>query len=369
MLSAIVHDWLVHAADGAGRCLQSIHELYPSPIYTLIQDPSQLQGTYFADKQIISSFIQHLPFAAKSFRNYLPLFPLAIERFDLSGYDLILSSSHCVAKGVLSHPHQLHICYCHTPMRYGWDLMHSYVQQKNCYGKIKRWAAELALHRLRLWDVISSHRVDHFVANSQYVARRIRKIYRQDAHVIYPPVDTSFFSLHQKKEQYYLTASRMVPYKKLDVIVEAFASMPDKRLLVIGSGPEEKRLKQKATQNIEFLGFQTDEQLRFYLQRAKGFVFAALEDFGILPVEAMASGTPVIGLRGGGVQETIQESVSGLFFEDQSAFSICRAIEQFERHEFDPFAVRRQAEKFSKERFQLEFHQFVTERYRDFTCT
>jgi glycosyltransferase involved in cell wall biosynthesis len=366
MRSAVVHDWLISSLGGSENCLQAIHEIYPSPIYTLLQNPKKLQNSYFESKEIISSFIQRLPFSKKNHRYYLPLFSRAMEGFDLSSYDLILSSSHCVAKGVFSHADQLHICYCHTPARYVWDLTHQYFLNKGFLGSAAQCMAQWFSHSFRVWDVQSSNRVDCFIANSRYVARRIKKIYRRDSQVIYPPVDTIFFQIQEKKENYYLTASRMVPYKRMDLIVEAFSSMPDKRLLVIGSGPEESFIKKKAKKNIEFLGEQTSEQLRSCLQKAKGFVFAAVEDFGILPVEAMACGTPVIGLARGGLLETVEPNVSGLFFQEQSIDSIRQAIDQFERQEYHFKAVRLQAEKFSKERFQGEFRQFVESQYAAF---
>ncbi len=369
MRSALVHDWLVSPIGGSENCLQAIHEIYPSPIYTLLQSQKKLKGSYFEGKEMISSFIQKLPWAKKKYRAYLPLFPYAVERFDLSSYDLILSSSHCAAKGVLSHADQLHLCYCHTPARYAWDFTHDYFRKEG-YGKD---VAQFFLHSFRTWDVQSSNRVDEFMANSHYVAKRIKKIYRRDAHVIYPPVDTSFFQPGKNKSDYYVTASRLVPYKRVDLIVEAFNLMPDKRLLVIGFGPEENYIRKRAKKNIEFLAHQTKEELRLALQQAKGFVFAAVEDFGIAPLEAMACATPVIGLNRGGLRETLKPHISGVFFEEQSVHSIKDAIFRFEKQEFDPESVRRHAETFSKERFQTEFQQFVESRYAAFqkrrSCT
>lgn len=365
MRSAIIHDWLISPSGGAERCLQAIHELYPSAIYTLLQSKERLRGTYFEGKEILSSFIQKLPFCEKGYRSYLPLFPLAIEQIDLSAYDLILSSSHCAAKGALVHSEQLHICYCHTPMRYAWDLTELYLKR----GGVKNAMARFFLHYLRMWDFQSASRVDHFIANSEFIAKRIKKNYRRDSCVIYPPVDVDFFELEEKKEDYYVAASRLVPYKRIDLLVEAFSLMPDLRLVVAGEGPEEKNLRKKAGKNIEFLGFQEDVSLKRLLQKAKGFVFAAVEDFGILPVEAMASGTPVIALREGGVKETVKEGLSGSFFEEASVRAICEAVRRFEKQEFDPKIVRVQAERFSKERFQREFRGFVESRYEAFkTC-
>ncbi|HEX2583243.1 MAG TPA: glycosyltransferase family 4 protein [Chlamydiales bacterium] len=366
MKTALVHDWLVSPVGGAENTLQEIFALYPSPIHTLLWNPTAFQTTRLSAATVHSSFIQKLPWARTRFRSYLPLFPLAIEQFDLSGYDLILSSSHCVAKGVLTHSEQTHICYCHTPMRYAWDLYHEYLRTANLHRGMKGVLARFFLHSLRSWDVHSSPRVDHFIANSQFVARRIRKFYGRDAAVIYPPVDTSFYSLSEKKENYYLTSSRLVPYKKIDLIVEAFSRLPDLTLVVIGDGPEAKNLRKKASKNVEFLGFQPSEVLRQYMQKAKAFVFAALEDFGITPIEAMASGTPVIALGKGGTAETILPEKTGLFFENQTALDIYAAIQQFEKtHDrFDPRLIRAHATSFSAERFRSEVKQFVEDKVK-----
>ena len=219
MRSALVHDWLMSSVGGGENALQAIHELFPSPIFTLLKDEKKLRGSYFSDLEITTSFIQKLPFARKFYRQYLPFFPIAIEQFDLQPYDLILSSSHCVAKGVITNPDQLHICYCFTPVRYAWDLMNQYVK-----GGIKGALARLLLHYIRGWDVHSASRVDHYVAISHYVAGRIRKCYGRAAEVIYPPVDLSFFHPGAVKEDYYITFSRFVPYKRVDLIVEACAA-------------------------------------------------------------------------------------------------------------------------------------------------
>lgn len=366
MRSAVVHDWLISPVGGSENCLQAIHEMYPSPIYTLLYHLEKLKGSYFERQEMIGSFIQRLPFSKKNHRYYFPFFAKAIERFDLSSYDLILSSSHFAAKGAVSHKGQLHICYCHTPARYIWDPVHQYFRSRGLWGKAAQGIAQCFFNSFRAWDRETSHRVDFFIANSHYIADKIRKNYERQAEVIYPPVDTLFFQPGGKREEYYVAASRLAPYKRIDLIVEAFSIMPQKRLLVIGSGAQELMLKKIAGKNIEFLGEQTKEQLRFYLQRAKGFVFAAREDFGILPVEAMACGTPVIGLRQGGLLETVKPNISGVFFDEPSVSSLCLAIEKFEKLEFDPRLVRLQAEPFSKERFQREFRQFVEERYAAF---
>lgn len=364
MKTAFVHDWLVSPIGGAENTLREMYSIFPSPIYTLLWNPKAFEKTSFESAEVISSFIKRLPWAKTRFRSYLPLFPLGIEQFDLSSYDLVLSSSHCVAHGALTHAEQLHICYCHTPMRYAWDLSHEYLKESKLDRGIRGAVARFFLHYLRSWDSTSSRRVDYFIANSKFIARRILKIYGRDSEVIYPPVDTSFFSLCDTKEDYYITSSRLVSYKKIDLIVEAFAEMPDLKLIVIGDGPEAKKIKQKAKQNIDFLGFQPNEVLRYYLQKAKAFVFAAVEDFGITPIEAMACGTPVVALRKGGTAETILDQKTGLFFEEQTVSSIKSAIREFEQkqRQFNPFTIQQHASTFSAERFRKEFKGFVHEK-------
>ena len=316
--------------------------------------------------KIKTSFIEKLPFSKKKYRSYLPLFPLAIEQFDLTEYDLVISSSHCIAKGVLTHADQMHICYCHTPMRYAWDLSQQYLRESKLKSGVKGGIAKIFLHYLRLWDAQSSSRVNLYVANSNYVSRRIFQLYQKKAEVIYPPVDINYFELEERKEDFYVTASRFVPYKKIDLIVEAFSHMPDKKLVVIGDGPDMEKVKSKALNNVEILGFQSDESLRFYLQKARAFVFAALEDFGILPVEAQACGTPVIAFGKGGVLETVLENRSGVFFREQTVSSLIEGIEAFEKREFDPKLIRKHAETFRAENFKAKFKRLVDEKYLEF---
>lgn len=366
MRSAIVHDWLVSSVGGAENCLEAIHRLFPSPIYTLVKRLEALKGTYFEQMEIHSSFIQKFPKSAFKYRTYLPFFPLAIEQLDVSSYDLILSSSHCAAKGIITHPDQLHICYCHTPVRYAWDLMHFYLKQERLDKGLKGVIAKFILHYFRMWDVHNSHRVDYFIANSQYVKQRILKFYQRDAQVIYPPVQVDFYQLSEKKESYYVAASRFVPYKKMDVIVRAFSKMRDKKLIVVGDGPQWEEVKKIAAPNVEMLGVQSKEILRELLQKAKAFVFCALEDFGILPVEAMASGTPVIAFGKGAVRETVIEGKTGLFFDEQTEESLIRAVHQFETLSLSPVACRQRAEFFSHEQFSFQFQRFVEDKYAQF---
>ncbi|MCB1107757.1 MAG: glycosyltransferase family 4 protein [Chlamydiia bacterium] len=359
MKVALVHDWLT-TVGGAEKVLKALTETFPAELFTLVKDLKRLEGTPFEKMDIKTSFIQKLPRAKKNYRSYLPLFPMAIEQFDLSDYDLVISSSHSIAKGVLTHADQLHICYCHTPMRYAWDLYQQYLRESKLKSGIKGVFAKFFLHYLRMWDTHSSSRVDAYVANSHYVARRIQKLYEKEACVVYPPIDTDYFSLCTEKEDYYLTASRMVPYKKIDLIVEAFGKMPDKKLVVVGDGPEMGKVKEKGSKNIEILGYQDDATLRSLLQKAKGFVFAALEDFGILPVEAQSSGTPVIAYGRGGALETVLENQTGVFFKEQTVSSLIQAVEAFEQKRFDPYQIRRHAESFGEAIFKERFQNLVT---------
>src|SRR5438067_4734958 len=319
-------------------------------------------------RRLQPSFIQRLPFARRAFRAYLPLMPLAVEQFDLNRYDIVLSSSHAVAKGVLTRADQLHISYVHTPMRYAWDLQHEYLRSGGLLSGLRNLFARPILHYLRLWDRLAADRVDAFVANSEYVARRIQKTYRRPAEVIYPPVDVERFSLHENKDDFYLAASRMVPYKRIDVIVEAFRQMPERRLVVIGDGPEYKRIARRVTPNIKLLGYQDNAALTSHLQRAKSLVFAADEDFGILPVEAQACGTPVIAYGRGGALETIIDGETGLFFSEQTPDSIIAAIDRFESQPplCDPAAIRQHALQFSTSRFCQELSDFVSRAWTEF---
>lgn len=365
--TAIVHDWLVSAVGGAENSLQEIFSMYPSPIYTLVWNPQAFQGTPFENAKIYRSFIDRLPWSQKKFRSLLPLFPTAIEQFDLKHYDLILSSSHCVAKGIQRHPDQLHICYCYTPMRYAWDLSEDYLKDAGIDGGLRGAVARFFLHHLQNWDVESAAKVDHFIAISRFIAKRIERIYCRPATVIYPPVATDFYGLGEKKEDFYLAASRLVSYKKIHLIVEAFSKMPNRKLVVIGDGPEMKKIKKIAGKNVELMGYQTNVVLREMLQKAKALIFAAIEDFGILPVEAMATGTPVIALNQGGASETIVDGVTGVFFEEQTPQSICDAVGRFEKLGFwEPKTIRTHALQFSSGRFREEYRSFVERKMFEF---
>ena len=365
MKVAIVHDWLVTYA-GAERVLEQLLVLYPQADLFSVVDflPPERRG-FIQDKPVKTTFIQSLPLARRKFRQYLSLMPLAIEQLDMSGYDLVLSSSYAVAKGVITGPGQNHISYVHSPIRYAWDLQHQYLRESGLDKGIKGWVARWMLHKMRMWDYRTASGVDKFIANSNFISQRIWKVYRRQSKVIYPPVNVNAFHLQEEKEDFYLTASRMVPYKKIDLIVEAFSQMPDKKLIVIGEGPMFSRIKSKAGQNVTMLGYQPFDVLHDYMQRARAFVFAAEEDFGIIPVEAQACGTPVIAFGRGGVLETINGLDSsiptGVLFKEQNVSSLVDAVTCFERlrNDISPQECRSNSERFSAERFQREIGDFI----------
>lgn len=367
---AIVHDWITEYS-GAEKVLEQMLNVFPdADLYSTIDFLPENLRWCIKHKKVNTTFIQKLPFAKKIYRNYFPLMPFAIEQLDLSGYDIIISSNYAVAKGVLTHSEQLHVCYCHSPVRYAWDLYHQYMREANLKIRTpKGLLAKLSLHYLRLWDVATANKVDYFVANSNFIGKRIRRVYHRFSKTIYPPVNIESFKLYTEKGDYYITASRFVPYKKIDLIVEAFADMPDKKLLVLGDGPDFKKISAHQAPNIQFLGYQPFENLISYIQKSKGFVFAALEDFGIAPVEAMACGTPVIAFKGGGTMETVKDGVTGIFFDKQEKESLKEAILRFEAHTFDYHAVSAHAKQFSEERFRVEFSEYVEKCYHKFFNT
>ena len=365
MRVAIVCDWLVVYA-GAERVLEQILKIYPNAdLFCLVDFLPKDQRGFIMDKKTHTSFIQNLPRAKKNYRSYLPLMPLAIEQLDVSAYDLVISSSHAVAKGVLTGPDQVHISYVHSPIRYAWDLQHQYLQEANLTRGMKGWTAKAILHYIRLWDYRTAHGVDHFIANSEFIARRIKKVYGREADVVYPPVDVDAYEMCEDKDDFYLTASRMVPYKKIKLIVEAFNEMPDKQLVVIGDGPEYGKIKEIAKGNIVLMGYQPFAVLKEKMQKAKAFVFAAEEDFGITPVEAQACGTPVIAYGKGGSLETVlgqsAKKPTGIFFYKQDVSSLQRAVSEFENNKEKIRAMncRKHAEGFSVESFREAFKTYV----------
>ncbi|WP_297492685.1 glycosyltransferase family 4 protein [Acidocella sp.] len=369
---AIVHDWLVTYA-GSERVVAALLSLFPeSDLFSIVDFLSDKERERLHGKKAQTSFVQKLPFARRRYRSYFPIMPVAIEQFDLSGYDLIISSSHAVAKGVITGPGQLHICYCHTPVRYAWDLQHRYLKETGLDRGLKSVMARLMLHYIRMWDVRTTNGVDHFVTNSDYVGRRVRRIYGRESTTVYPPVDTRYFTPSGKRESYYLTASRMVPYKRMDLIVEAFRYLPDRKLIVIGDGPERAKIEKLGGPNVEFLGYQPDDVMKQHLQRAQAFIFAAEEDFGILPLEAQACGTPVIAYGKGGALETVVDidnatgaDATGVLFYRQVPEAISSAIMRFEAADIAPGACRAWAENFSLAHFQTTMSELIASAISD----
>jgi len=365
MKVAIVHDWLT-LKGGAETCLKEMLDLYPqADLFCVVDFLPEHERGFLAGRRITTSFIQRLPFAAKHYRSYLALMPLAIEQLDVTGYDLVLSSTASVAKGVITGPDQLHIAYTYSPIRYAWDLQHQYLAESGMTRGPKGWIARAVLHYIRQWDTRTANGVDHFIAISGFIARRIRKAYGRGSRIIFPPVDLDRFTPVATKEEFYVTMSRMVPYKRIPLIVEAFAAMPDRRLVVIGDGPEMPAVRRAAGANVTIMGKQPDGVVVAHLQRAKAFLFAAEEDFGIAPLEAQACGTPVIAFGKGGALETIrgrdEPGQTGVFFSEQSVPAIVAAVEHLDRRAaaITPEACRANAERFSTQRFRTDLARFV----------
>lgn len=363
MRVALVHEWL-QAFAGSEKVLAAVAERYPeAPIHTLVHEPAQFKGSPLDGRDIRTTALQKFPGGRRFRPAFLPWMPPLIETLDVREADVVFSSSHCVAKGVLTRADQLHISYVHTPMRYAWDLTHEYVGSLTGVKALARPYVRKQLHKLRQWDALSAQRVDHFLANSQTVARRIAKTYRREATVIYPPVEVERFDPTQAREDFFLLVSRMVPYKQVEVVVEAFAMLGED-LVVIGDGPGMTRSRQLAAGkgNIKLLGAADDAAVADHMARCKAFVFAADEDFGITPVEAMAAGAPVVALGRGGTGETVVDGTTGLHFHEQTARAIADAVTLFLRREgdFDPAAIRRHAEGFSRRRFQEAIESYVS---------
>lgn len=386
MKVAIIHDWLVTYA-GAERVLEQMLLCFPTAdLFSVVDTLASGDREFILNKSVTTSFIQKLPFSRTRYRAYLPLMPLAIEQFDMSGYDIVISSSHAVAKGVITGPDQLHICMCYSPIRYAWDLQHEYLREAGLSRGLRGWLAKLILHKIRIWDARTANGVDDFIAISRFISRRIWKAYRRETTVIYPPVDVDLFTPGGSRDDFYLTVSRLVPYKRVDLIVEAFSSMPNRRLVVIGDGPELQKIKAKAGANTTILGHQPIEVVRDYLRRARAFVFAAAEDFGIAPIEAQACGTPVVAYGYGGAQETIvapsnmsseddtagtQPPFTGVFFGEQTVSALAAAVQHFEliSRDISEGACRENASRFSAPRFRAEFSAYVDRKWDAFRAS
>jgi glycosyltransferase involved in cell wall biosynthesis len=351
-----VHYWFVSQRGGEKVVEELCKIFHDADIYTLVLDRNSLSNIFLGHK-IFTSFINAFPFAQSWYKNYLPIMPLALEQFDLRGYDLVISSESGPAKGVLTSPETLHLCYCHTPMRYVWDMYHDYMSNS---GRVKRYLMAPILHYLRMWDKLSADRVDHFVANSANVARRIAKHYRRDADVVHPPVAVEDFFISEQHDKFYLLVGQLVGYKRVDLAVKAFTRL-GKRLVVIGEGEEMRFLRGIAGQNIEFLGRQPFEVLQDHYSRCQALIFPGEEDFGIVPLEAMASGRAVIAYGCGGALETVVDGVTGIFFHEQTEDALVAAVERFEgmKSRFQPAEIRAHACRFGSKRFRSEISQII----------
>ena len=360
---ALVHDWLT-GQRGGEKVLELFCEIFPeAPIFTLFHFPgSQIKS--IEEKEIFTSFLQRMPFIRRKYRSYLPLFPLAVELFDLQDFDMVISSSHSVAKGVIPRPDALHVCYIHSPVRYAWNQYFAYFSPQKL-GFISRKIIPFPIHKLRLWDESSSHRVDHFIANSRTTARRVQKYYRRQSDVIHPPADSDFFQPGDQQEDYFLIVSALVPYKKIDLAIQTF-NQNGKTLKIVGQGPEYKRLKKISKANIQFLGSIDEDSLLKAYQRARALIMPGEEDFGINALEAQACGIPVISYARGGALETVIPGETGLFFSDLSVDSLLGALDKLESIKFNKETIRAHAQNFSREKFKERISAFLQGKWNDF---
>ena len=367
--AAVVHDWLVTYAGSERVLAEMLRALPTADVFTLIDRLPAADRSFLEGHRVSASALGRIPLLRSRHRALLPLMPLTVEQFDLSAYELVVSSSHAVAKGVLTGPDQLHVCMCYSPIRYAWDLQHQYLAQSGLDRGLRGLLARWLLHRLRRWDVRSASGVDHFIAISHFIARRIEKAYRRPSTVVYPPVDVQFFTPagDDARDDYYVTASRFVPYKCVDAIVEAFRDTPHRRLVVIGDGPQAARIRRLASPNVELLGHVSRDDLRTWLRGARAFLFCAVEDFGIAPLEAQACGVPVIAFGGGALPETVPgldaEEPCGVHFPAQTPEGVRLGVDTFEAHagRIDPRACRRNAERFSHAQFDARFAALMTQ--------
>ena len=356
MKIALVHDYLIQYG-GAERVLECIAEIWPyAPVYTLIYDEKKTHGI-FKGKRIYTSFLQNFPYSRKNHRIFPPLMPPAIEQFDFSQYDIVLSDSSSYAKGIITPPETLHICYCHTPMRYAWDDCQKYIDEFG-FPQIVKKIIPFLMNYIRVWDRMSADRVDEYIANSRFVAGRIKKYYKKDSIVINPPVDIEKFSIDDKKEDYFLMVGRLMTYKRFDIVIEAFNKL-NWPLKIIGRGPDEKRLRKIAGPSIKFTGRLSDDELAKTYARAKAFIFPQEEDFGIVAIEAMASGKPIIAFRGGDIIEHAREGREALYFDEQTPEALTEVLQKFNPDDFDPHKIREKALPFERELFKVKIKNYV----------
>lgn len=367
MKIAIAYDYMLQMGGGE-RVIRALHEIFPeAPIYTTVFSPESMPDD-FAEMDIRTSFIDRLPLSHRKFELYIPLYAFAMEQFDFREYDVVLSVSTMVAKGVVTGPRTCHVSLCFTPMRWAWDLYHDYLSELKD-NRLVRWAFRFWTHYYRIWDVASASRVSYFIAGSDVAASRIRKHYGREGDVIHPPVDTSHFRPNgEQPEDFYLVVSRLVYAKRIDVVIRAFAET-NRRLVVIGEGERLPHFKKSATPNIEFLGFQPDEVVRDFYARCKALVFPGEEDFGLTPVEAQACGRPVVAYAAGGSLETIQDGETGVFFHSQTPEALLEAIERFEALDFDPERIRANAERFDSTVFAERIRGFVEAKHEEYLKT
>ncbi|OGI26639.1 MAG: glycosyl transferase [Candidatus Moranbacteria bacterium RIFOXYB1_FULL_43_19] len=356
MKIALVHDYLVQYG-GAERVLECFTEIWPyAPIYTLIYDEEKTHGI-FKGKRIYTSFLQKFPYARANHRVFPPLMPPAIEQFDFSKYDIVLSDSSSYAKGAITNPQTLHICYCHTPMRYAWDDCQKYIEEFGFPRFVKKMVP-FFMNYIRIWDRVSADRPDEYIANSKFVAGRIKKYYKKDSHVINPPVDVKKFYISEKTGNYFLMVGRLMTYKRFDIVIEAFNRL-GWPLKIIGRGPDFKRLQKMAKENIVFMGRLSDEELAKTYSEAKAFIFPQEEDFGIVAIEAMAAGKPIVAFHGGDIVEHVADKKEGIFFEEQTADSLIGALKKFEPEKFDARRIREKALPFDREIFKSRIKQYI----------
>lgn len=356
---AIVHYWLINWRGGE-KVIEALLELYPdADLFTHVYDEKLTEGK-LEGRNVNTTFISRLPLAKKHYQKYLPLMPLAMEQLDLREYDLVISSESGPAKGVITRPDATHICYCHSPMRYVWDMYPDYIKTT---GLINRIMMRPIIHYMKIWDRLSADRVDHFLSNSKFIKQRIAKFYRRESTVINPPVDISEFEFNENKSDYYLVLGQLTPYKRADLVVDAFLQN-GKKLVVIGDGEQYKELKSKETNNIQILGRAEWHVCKEHLSKAKALIFPGVEDFGMVPVEAMACGTPVLAFAKGGALETVAEGVSGYFFHEQTVEAIEECIMQFEASSLEPKGIRKWSENFSKENFLKNISDYVASKVK-----